>query len=154
MGNPIYPTHVETMFPSNNEQVVLVCPHVLFSSKLHSAPMTIWTWCYRVQCSVEAILRKPFVLASFTHCGRLKWRDKTEAVGKLNRKWTYQLAAASTDTVGKRRGTGWQVWLGDIVCTQREGTARRDDTLIDETSSNKAFLHCFVLDITYFHTLV
>lgn len=31
--NPAFSTHVETMFPPNNGQVVLDCPHVLFSSK-------------------------------------------------------------------------------------------------------------------------
>lgn len=71
-----------------------------------------------------AQLRTSFVSASLTQYGRLKWRDKTEADGKLNRKRPYQLTAVSTDTVGKRREADWQVWPNERTVgapeTQRE----------------------------------
>lgn len=54
-------------------------------------------------------LSTSFVLGSLTQHGRLKWRDKTEAGGKLNRKRPYQLTAVSADTLGKRREADWQV---------------------------------------------
>lgn len=67
-----------------------------------------------------AQLRTSFVLASLTQYGRLKWRDKTEADGKLNRKLPYQLTAVNTDTVGKRREAGWQVWPSEHIVNASE----------------------------------
>lgn len=85
--NPAFSTHIPSMFPPNNGQVVLGCPHVLFLSKFGSTLMTIRTWRYRVLRSVKAAkLRTSFVLAGLTQSDRVKWRDKTGADGKLNRK--------------------------------------------------------------------
>lgn len=69
-------------------------------------------------------LRRSFVLASLTQSDRVKWRDKTEADGKLNRKCPYQLTTVRTDTVGKRSGAGWQAWLNLPIALANTTTER------------------------------
>ena len=144
-----------TIFSPNNGQVILDCPHVLFSSTLSSTLMTIWAWHYRVECFVKAAkLRTSFVLASLTQNDRVKWKDKTRADGKLNRKWPYRLTTVNTEIqkvreekqVGKFGWTcqyGWSTW--DTEERKYLNHDSRDGALIDKTNSYKTLSHWLAL---------